>query len=93
MDTPLSDLSPAELLIIEGGDDRRVVENLLSRHKLEKTFEIEEKGGHDALRQSIYNEVNVSGRRILGILADANDNLDERWRSISDRLRQAQCEQ
>ena len=81
----------AQLLLVEGPDERHVVSKLLDRHGLRPPFEIEPKGGFDALRASIYNEVNASGRRVLGILADGNDSPERRWQSISDELGQAEC--
>ena len=79
------------LLLVEGPDELHVVSKLLNRHGLHPPFNIESKGGFDALRASIYNEVNASGRRVLGILADGNDSPDRRWQSISDELGQAEC--
>ena len=79
------------LLLVEGPDELHVVSKLLDRHRLHPPFEITPKGGFDALRASIYNEVNASGRRALGILADGNDFPDRRWQSISDELGQAEC--
>ena len=79
------------LLLVEGPDELHVVNKLLNRHGLRPPFKIESKGGFDALRASIYNEVNASGRRVLGILADGNDSPDRRWQSISDELGQAEC--
>ena len=83
---------PPHLLIVEGNDDRHVVEKLLIRHGRESLgFEIEPKDGFTELRESIYNEVNAPGRRTLGIIADANDQPDRRWQSISDKLKEASC--
>ncbi len=80
------------LLLVEGTDDEHVITKLLARHGLEKSFEIQEKGGFEELHASIYNEVQASGRRILGIVADANDQPVNRWKSISDKLKEANCE-
>ncbi len=80
------------LLLVEGPDESHVITNLLDRHRLHPPFEIAPKGGFDALRASIYNEVNAPGRRMLGILADGNDSPDRRWQSISDELGQAECQ-
>lgn len=86
------DAPPPHLLIVEGNDERHVIEKLLDRHGVEPLgFEIEPKGGFEKLHQSIYNEVNASGRRTLGIIADANDEPNQRWQSISDQLKGASC--
>ena len=80
-----------KLLLVEGRDEWHVVSKLLDRHRLQPSFEIVPKGGFEELHQSIYNEVNASRRRVLGILADGNDHPDRRWQSISDQLRDAGC--
>lgn len=80
-----------QLLVVEGNDERHVIENLLQRHGLTQSFTIDPKGGFSELHQSIYNEVNAPRRRSLGILADANDHPDRRWQSISDKLKEAAC--
>ena len=87
----MDDLPKQRVLLVEGTDDLHVITRLLDRHKVPKPFEIQPKGGFEELRASIYNEVNASGRQILGIVADANDHPDRRWQSISDQLRQAGC--
>ena len=79
-------------LIVEGRDEVHVVTNLLRRRKLEQTFEIIDKGGFENLHSSIPTEVKASERRVLGILADANDNIEGRWRSIADQLRKNDCD-
>ena len=84
--------SPSQLLIVEGTDERHVVERLLQRHGLQQPFSISPKCGFPNLRASIYGEVNASKRRILGIVADANDHLGHRWQSISDKLKEAKCD-
>ena len=87
----MDDLPKQQVLLVEGMDDLRVITNLLDRHQVPMPFEIQQKGGFEELRASIYNEVNVSGRQILGIVADANDHPDRRWQSISAQLKQAGC--
>ena len=67
------------MLLVEGINDLHVVNHLLSRHDLEQPFSIKDKCGFEKLRASIHNEVNAPGRGVLGILADANDDIDGRW--------------
>ena len=79
------------VLLVEGNDELHVIRKLLERHGLPPSFDIEPKGGFTELRASIYNEINAPQRRVLGVLADANDDPDGRWQSISDQLKQAGC--
>ena len=86
------DVPDPNLLIVEGSDEKHVIEKLLNRHGLEIGFKVDPKDGFAELRKSIYNEVNAPGRRALGIVADANDEPDQRWRSIHDKLKEASCD-
>ena len=52
-------------------------------------FEIEDKGNVDEVLKAIGLEIKVSDRIALGILVDTDNNLTDRWRSISDRLKNA----
>ena len=82
---PVSD----RVLLVEGRDDRHVVEHICRRCDLEPTFQILEKGGFDALVDSIGAELKVPARRAVGILVDADDGIDARWAAVSDRLGRA----
>jgi len=78
----------SQVLLVEGHNDRKVVEHLLEAHGEcpEQHFKIEDKGGFDPLHESITVHVKAPGLKTLGILVDANDNLNARWQSISDQL-------
>lgn len=76
------------VLLVEGPDDKNVVIQLSARGSLEHNFHIIEKGGKDPLLDSIEVEVVVPGRTVLGILLDADDDLESRWRAVAARLRQ-----
>ena len=47
---------------------------------------IVEKEGINSLLDSIEVEVDIPGRTVLGIMLDANDDLDARWQAVTDRL-------
>ena len=80
------------VLLVEGTDELHVITKLLERHRMPAPFEIRPKGGFSELHASIFNELNEPGRRTLGIVADADDQIDQRWQSISDQLTQAGCQ-
>ena len=80
-----------QILLVEGRDDEKVVEHLLKSKKLHYPFKIESKGGFSQLRESIPVHIKTSNVKVVGIVADANDNLNDRWRSISDQLKEARC--
>lgn len=77
---------PGRILLVEGADDRHVVHHLCKRLKM-PAFSIRDTTGFPALKQAIRPEIKVSGRVALGILADANDDPDQRWNDIADQVR------
>ena len=76
-----------KILIVEGVDDEHVVGHLQDRCLPSAEFEIDAKGGIDNVLKSIGPEIKVPGRVAVGILVDANNNLNNRWRAVSDRLK------
>ena len=78
-------------LLVEGRDDLFVVANLLLKHGWENRIKIVDKSGYENLRDSIYSEVNVPERQVLGIIADANGDPCDRWKSIYRQLDKADC--
>ena len=82
------ELPPPRILLVEGADDEHVVRHLRDREQGMPPFHISNKGGYPQLRDSIGPEIKVAGRTHLGILVDANDDLNARWRSVVDHLQQ-----
>ena len=83
-DSPPSD----RVLLVEGQDDKHVVLHLCGRNESMPAFSISAKDGIDRLLDSISLEIKVSGRRSVGILADANDEPVNRWKAVRSRLQQ-----
>ena len=83
---------PLKVLLVEGRDDRHVVRHLQDRTSSVPSFDIQDKEGIDNLLRFIEPEIRVPGRAAVGIVADANDDLDARWDAISHRLREAGVE-
>ena len=80
-----SDTHP-RVLLVEGPDDKHVVIHLSERSGLEQNFWIIEKEGKDTLLDSIVLEARTPGRTVMGVVLDANDDLDARWQAVTDRL-------
>ena len=80
-----SDSHP-RVLLVEGPDDKHVVIHLSERSGLTQNFVIVEKEGINSLLDSIEVEVDIPGRTVLGIMLDANDDLDARWQAVTGRL-------
>lgn len=82
---------PAQLLV-EGNDDFHVVCALCERHSIPETFSVEipgQDGGVEALLKSIPVRLKVSGLEALGIVLDADQNVQDRWFAVCHRLRDA----
>ena len=53
------------------------------------TFCIHNKDGINNLLKGIRGEILAEGRKVVGILADGNDDLEARWRAVTDKIRSA----
>ena len=79
-----------QVLLVEGKTDEIFVGRLWERRQLKiRNWAIRPKNSVEALLDSIKNEVNVSDREVLGIIVDANNSLNNRWRAIRGRLQNA----
>lgn len=80
-------------LLVEGKNDQHVVWALCQQHKVPKTFTVEipgdVDGGIEELLAGIPLRLKSSNLAALGIVVDADQNLQGRWQSISDRLSKA----
>ena len=74
------------VLLVEGRDDERVVQSICEVHRESPSFQILIKEGIDPLLKSISIELKVDDREAIGILADANDDINARWQSIRSRM-------
>ena len=79
-------VSPPNVLLVEGNDDQYVVIHICQRIQGMPSFEIKQRGGIDSLLDSIRIEVRSPGLETLGILVDADDNLNDRWQAVANRL-------
>ena len=75
------------VLLVEGQDDKHVVQHLCVQCQPMPQFHIVDKGGVQELLDSIVQEARVSGRKAIGVLVDANDDVNGRWNAVADRLR------
>ena len=86
------------VLLVEGQDDKHVVLQLRKFHQSMPEFCILDKedeagkGGIEVLLRDIGLEILAPGRKAVGILVDANDDLDARWDAVANRLREENIE-
>ena len=78
--------SQDHILLVEGQDEKHVIEHLCARHQLTPTFCILDKEGITKLLPSISLEIKAPERRAVGIVVDANEDLNGRWEAITHRL-------
>ena len=80
------------ILLVEGPNDKHVVRHLRNRHQEIPEFCIRDKGGIEGLLEDIGLEILAPSRKAIGILVDANDDLDARWNAVANRLREENIE-
>ena len=78
-----------KILLVEGQDDKHVVRHLCDRHGSMPTFHTLDKGGVDKLLAAIGPEIKSPGRKVVGIVVDANDDWKSRWDAVADKLKEA----
>ena len=77
------------VLLVEGRNDEHVISHLwcsLNGYEGELPFQVIDKQGYSNLLDSIKSELNVSGRKVLGIIVDANDSPGSRWDALIKNL-------
>ena len=76
-------------LLVEGQDDQHVIQNIWEKEYKEKVpFDVQDKEGINNLIKAIPAEIKVSNREILGIVVDANGNLDKCWKKITCKIKE-----
>jgi len=80
------------VLLVEGQNDKHVIRHLRNRHQAMPEFCIQDKGGIEELLADIGLEILAPNRKAVGILVDANDDLNARWDAVATRLREENIE-
>lgn len=75
-----------KILLVEGQDDKHVVRHLCSRSQSMPKFCTLDKGGLPKLLPAIGPEIKAPGRKAVGIVVDANSDLQSRWDEVVDQL-------
>ncbi len=79
-------IPPRNLLLVEGVDDRHVVSHISGQSSGSLDFQIRDKNGYANLKRAIRPEAKVSGRMALGIVVDADEDPQGRWKAIRDQF-------
>lgn len=75
-----------DALLVEGKTDAIVFANLCEHHRIPERFRIKEKSGIETLLEELDVELDASGLEHLGIVIDADTDIDARWASLTARL-------
>lgn len=70
------------VLLVEGSDDKHVMLALLQAHRVPEEFKIKDMGGVDPLLESLAVRLKARSEERLGVLLDADEDLEARWLSI-----------
>lgn len=79
-------MAERNVLLVEGKDDEHVFYHLLEYHQVPQCFTIKEKGGIENLLNTLEVELLASDLQCLGIVVDANTDIDSRWQALRDLL-------
>lgn len=82
--------SSSRVLLVEGKSDEHVIRHIMNKGGLEfEDFSIINKENVDQLLKGIGPEVKVEGRKVVGILVDADESQKKRWEEVRGRLLRA----
>ena len=81
--------SDPKILLVEGQDDKHVIRHLQEKFLPMVGFRIRDAGNREKVLDAIYLQINEPGCTAVGIVVDADDKLEDRWRAVSDRLKRA----
>lgn len=78
---PTTENFPQKLLV-EGNNDQHVVWALCEKFKLIQNFDVLDSKGIDNILKAIPIRLKQSGLETLGIIVDADENLQKRWQQL-----------
>jgi hypothetical protein len=73
-------------LLVEGNDDQHVIWALCEKFNIPETFDVIDCVGIDKLYESIPVRLKQSDIETIGIIIDADVNLNDRWKSVRNLL-------
>ena len=82
-------MAAKRVLMVEGPDDEHVVKHICGERKLGTIENIQPYGGKDSLLEGMGVRLKESDIAALGIILDADTDLQARWDAVRDRLTRA----
>lgn len=79
------------ILLVEGADDREVIYQFCNHYAIDNRswFSVQAKDGIDNLIEALSIQVEPLGLKTLGIVVDADTNLQNRWQQIRGAVAEA----
>lgn len=81
-----SEEQAANVLLVEGVDEKHVIRHLRNKLALDLEFSYLEYEGKDSLLAAIPLVLRQDWRRTIGVMIDADRDIDARWQAVRDRL-------
>lgn len=81
---------PQSILLVEDLSDKRLISHLREMHGNLPDFHIRRCRGWGGLKREIRLQIDVDDRLMIGIIADADDELSTRWSDICQEVQRAQ---
>ena len=78
-----------KIIAVEGRNDKHVVMHILAQSGIESRIDVIDRDGLEELLRGIPLMVGDAENRVVGIIVDANDDLDRRKRAVMGFLRRA----
>jgi hypothetical protein len=79
-------MTSKRVLMVEGPDDVHVVKHICGQRQLGNIEKIRPYGGKDSLIDGIIVCLKESDISVLGIILDADTDIQARWQAVTDRL-------
>ena len=80
----------SSFLLVEGNDDRDVFSELRDQSDISRDwFQIKVAGSKSELDQQFVEQLLANDRQIIGIVRDADENINTSWQSVKDRIERA----
>ena len=77
---------PRNFLLVEGKDDKHVFYNLLKLYNIPEQFDIEDADGIEELKDTFVASLVSSELQRLGVVVDADSDLQVRWYSLRNMM-------
>ena len=74
------------ILLVEGPNDKGAIEGLMQKHHVARNFEFVIATGIDNLLQKLDSYLKSSAYGVIGVVVDADKDVDARWQQLRDRL-------